>query len=945
MRITTYAFLAVMGLSALSSAQDLLPVEGAITFAEANRRAALPRWLSLKYGDFDTSAANPAIPAALQSRPSDGDDYYIVQLVGPVAEAQRQALTKRGLDVLDYVPNHAFVVRGTKAEVAASQAAREIVWSSPMHTAWRIDPLLLRQPMQGRLTILGFDGVPAATLVQQLEAAGATVNEQNPVDTRWLIVATVAQDDLIAVAECHDVQWVEAESLVTERNNQMVWTVQSGVSGSTPIWSQGLHGEGQVIGHMDGAVNSSSCYFNDPSNPIGPNHRKIVYQSGSTNSNTHGTHTAGTAVGDAQPVNGNTSNRGIAYKARLAHSSNYSASTWYSRSTTHYGVGARLHTNSWGNDGTTAYNSHCNAIDLFQWNYQDNLVFFAETNQSTLRNPENAKNLVAVGNGRNGTSANQKCGGGVGPTADGRQKPDLFTPGCSLVSANTSSCGTTSLTGTSMACPGAAGAGSLVRQYFMEGYYPTGVATPGNSLTPTNALMKAVLLNTCRDMTGVSGYPNNSEGWGRVVLDDSLFFLGDSDKLWVQDQRRAGGLTTGQSVSFTLEVLGTSRPLEVTLCFTDYAGTVNSSNPVVNNLDLVVTSPNGVAYRGNRFSGGWSTTGGSADLKNNVERVAIASPQAGTWTFTVSAPSVPVGPSGYALCATGDVDAGAGYASFSTFGEGCDSSVLIPSPPCQQWNQTGGPLTGQTSPNEYVFRVSSTSSLEVASFALYCASVGGGSVTVPARLYVGNTPGLSPIATTTMTIGGAPGFYTATFAAPVPTSGAFHIGVDSTALNVYLPVLQVGNYNIAYTRPAASSTWTIEAQRASYIVNCSQEFQVPDLSNDGLPVLGSSFDVGLAEALPATFAVLVQGLSDEVFSGGSLPVTLPGTPGCDILVSPDAYDSHVTDAAGGASHTIPIPNTPSLVSFEIFYQWVVLDSSANVFGLVTSNGGKAKLGN
>lgn len=451
MRFIPSAILAAVGLYAPAFAQELLPVAGAITFEEANRRAALPRWLSWKFGDFDTTGAMPAIPAGLQSRPGEGDDYFVVQMTGPITEAQKQALRQRGLDVLDYVPNHAFIVRGTSTQVAASLAGNDIVWSSPMHPAWRIDPLLLQQPLRGRLAILGFDGVPAATIVAQLQAAGATIAEQNLIDTRWLIVATAAQKDLLAVANCHDVQWVEAESVVTERNGQMVWTVQSGSSNSTPIWNQGLHGEGQIIGHMDGAISTSSCYFNDPSNSIGPNHRKIVYQSGSTSSNTHGTHTAGTSAGDAQPINGSTANRGIAYKARLAHSSNYSASVWYSRSTTHRNNGARLHTNSWGNDSTTSYNSHCNAIDLFQWNFEDNLVFFAETNLSTLRNPENAKNLVAVGNGQNGNSANSKCGGGVGPTADGRQKPDLFTPGCSIISASTSSCGTTSLTGTSMA--------------------------------------------------------------------------------------------------------------------------------------------------------------------------------------------------------------------------------------------------------------------------------------------------------------------------------------------------------------------------------------------------------------------------------------------------------------------------------------------------------------
>ncbi|MGC6487020.1 MAG: S8 family serine peptidase [Planctomycetota bacterium] len=944
MRLPTLAIAAALGTCAVTAAQQRLPEPGALTFAEANRLAAQPRWLSLKHGDFDTSGEQPAIAADLQRAPAAAR-YHVIQLEGPIREQQKQRLRARGLDVLDYVPNNAFIVRGAAAQVAAAVAANEAVWSAPLHPAWRIDPLLLQAPLTGRVTVLGFDGVPAAQLVEQLEAAGAVVAEQNPVDTRWLIVATVAQEGLKALARCVDVQWVEAESVVSPRNSQMVWTVQSGVAGQTPIWNQGLHGEGQIIGHMDGGIGSNSCYFNDPNgNPIGPNHRKIVYRSGSSNGNLHGMHTAGTACGDAQPMNGSTSNRGIAYMSKLAHSADYSASVFYSRATTHRNNGARLHTNSWGNDGTTAYNSHCNAIDLFQWNFEDNLIFFAETNLSTLRNPENAKNLVAVGNGQNGNAANGKCGGGVGPTADGRQKPDLFTPGCSIVSMSTSNCGTTSLTGTSMACPGAAGSAALVRQYFTEGYYPTGVATPGNALVPTNALMKAVLLNSCRDMTGVSGYPNSTEGWGRLVLDDSLFFTGDSDKLWVFDQRRNGGVSTGDVRSFQLQVLSSSRPLEVTLCFTDYPGTVNSSNPVVNNLNLVVTAPNGAVYRGNVFAGGWSTTGGVVDLKNNVERVAIPSPQVGPWTFEVTAASVPTGPSGFAICASGDVDAGAGFASFGAFGVGCASSEPIPEPPCAEWNGAGGALTNVTTADEWVFRITSTQPQQIESFELFCASVSGAPVTVPARLYAGSTPGAAPIATTTMTIGGTPGFYEATFNAPVSVGGAYFVGVDTSALDVYLAEVTAGTFNVAYRRASSAAPWAVQVTRPSYRVRCVPDYKVPELDNAGLPQLGGSFAVSLAEAPAATFALLAQGLSDQTYSGGALPVTLPTTQGCDLLVSPDVTEVLLTNAVGAASRVVAVPNSGALTGLDVFYQWIVRDVAANPLGVVTSNGGRARLG-
>ncbi|MBL8727627.1 MAG: S8 family serine peptidase [Planctomycetes bacterium] len=671
--------LAAQAVEAPPAGTDSRPGQS-LAWAEANRRAELPRWLSLKFAEFDTSGPAPAVPADLAAAALAAGErgYFLVQMRGPVTDAAKAALGDLGLELLDYVPNHAFMARATSAEVAAAVTAGAAIWSSPLHPAYRIDPELLRPHTHARLAVLGFPGVTAAMLRRQLEAAGATVDEENDAVDRRLAIVRPGAGGAAALARCADVQWVEPESIVTERNDTMTWTVQSGITNSRTIWNRGLHGEGQVIGHQDGAIRSTSCYFNDTSNPIGPNHRKLVYYSGTGSNNSHGTHTAGTAAGDAFPINGSTALRGLAYAARLAHSNDYSASVWSARAASHAAAGARMHTNSWGNDSTTAYNSHCNAIDAFSWANEENLVFFAETNLSTLKNPENAKNLVAVGNAQNGLDAVDKCGGGVGPTADGRRKPDLFTPGCSIVSASTGTCGSATLTGTSMACPSATAAGALVRQYFMAGFYPSGTAVPTDSFAPTGALVKAVLVNTCQDMTGVPGYPSDSEGWGHVVLDESLHFSGDTGRLWVVDVRRASGLSTSGVKSYAIDVTSTLRPLEVTLAFTDYAGTVNASNPVVDDLDLVVFDPNGVQYRGNVFSGGWSSAGGVADAKNNVERVAVPAPVLGTWTIEVRGTAVPVGPCGFGLCATGMLDGCFALASITNFGTGKPGTNGVP---------------------------------------------------------------------------------------------------------------------------------------------------------------------------------------------------------------------------------------------------------------------------
>ena len=45
-----------------------------------------------------------------------------------------------------------------------------------------------------------------------------------------------------------------------------------------------------------------------------------------------------------------------------------------------------------------------------------------------------------------------------------------------------------------MATPVVAGAVALLRQYFVQGFYPTGAAVSASGFTPSGPLLKAVLL-------------------------------------------------------------------------------------------------------------------------------------------------------------------------------------------------------------------------------------------------------------------------------------------------------------------------------------------------------------------------------------------------------------------------------------------------------------------
>ena len=121
------------------------------------------------------------------------------------------------------------------------------------------------------------------------------------------------------------------------------------------------------------------------------------------------------------------------------------------------------------------------------------------------------------------------------------------------------------------------------------------------------------------------------------------------------DVRNASGLTTGKSQVHSIQVKDNSELLKITLVWTDPAALLGAGKALVNDLDLVVTSPRGTTYRGNaNFSGGFSQPQPdpvAADT-NNVEMVVVANPDPGTWTVTIEGRAVNVGQQGYALVAS-----------------------------------------------------------------------------------------------------------------------------------------------------------------------------------------------------------------------------------------------------------------------------------------------------
>lgn len=262
-----------------------------------------------------------------------------------------------------------------------------------------------------------------------------------------------------------------------------------------------------------------------------------------------------------------------------------------------------------------------------------------------------------------------------GPTDDARIKPDVVAPGTWILSTSGSlyqegygdpvnpknsayaydgwgmpyNVDYKWMGGTSMSNPIAAGGAAVLKDYFSKSH----------SINASAALVKAAMINSAVDMLDENNdgandndypIPNAHEGWGRVNLANAT----DGSAIFVDN---GAGLATGGNWSQSYTVAG-GQPFKATVAWSDFASTDAASVNLVNDLNLTVSGPGGVSYKGNVFAGGWSTTGGSADNRNNVENVYVASAGAGTWTVTVNGLNVPNGPQPFAIVIDGATGSG-----------------------------------------------------------------------------------------------------------------------------------------------------------------------------------------------------------------------------------------------------------------------------------------------
>lgn len=645
---------------------------------------------------IDTDRPEPDLPPAMTIKGyAEGEaGYYIIQFAGPIQEAWKRDLADRGIKFLWYLPNYAFVVRMDPSLESQAKIHPAVRWVGLYHPAYKISGQPELKAREGKITtvILVHYHEDLNQTLDGLKALGVEVLESTVSDFNKMVKAELPLEALEAVAGMKAVSWIEPWYPIHLMNDRCQWVVQTNSSDNRAIWDHGIRGEGQVLSSSDSGVRVAHNAFFDSGVSLTnwgdyPTHRKVVAykQIGSATfgdeaaNSYHGSHTGGTLCGDDSINGGSSAYDGMAYKARLyfmdcggSSGGLYMYSDLaYLFGPPHGGVSgypetrAYIMSNSWGSQQTSGpmpYDAECMSLDQYTWANKDFLPFFSQGNTdggNYVGSPAVAKNCVSVGASLNGSSAATAANFSVlGPTQDGRTKPMVVAPGdgatlySGMMSVDGSgNTGYTGMSGTSMSCPAAAGATVLVRQYYTEGWYPSGIKNPTDAFIPSAALLKATLLAGADK--GSPTIPNTRYGWGRVNLDSSLYFDGDARKLAVVDD--ATGLQTGMYKEYTFTVADSLGQFRAALCWTDYPGQPGAGRQLVNDLDMTVTDPYGTVYRGNVFSSSVSTTGGSYDSLNVEEnfRRLNGTYRPGTWKLKVAAKNTPQGPQPYAVAVTG----------------------------------------------------------------------------------------------------------------------------------------------------------------------------------------------------------------------------------------------------------------------------------------------------
>jgi len=582
-------------------------------------------------------------------------DKYLVTFVAPSEDSWYGGIEAVAGPVLKSVNEIGVVVELTEEEMTQVAELDYVEYIGPWEPAFKVQEILRSYVGPVQIEAYIFPGEDVNELNARLKSMDSWGNEDSGYGS---VICWVDSTQIPDVAQLDSVSTVWNVPDMTTHNNKgsrnaRAWELWDNQITSLP---QAIRGEGQIVHIQDTGLDATHWDFTQ-----GPLGNRIVYAQVSSDSDGHGTATAGNAVGNgycmeeylglenelnndySELATSNPAGRndlagyaGRAPEAGLVSYQGLVTNEWDNG----YGDGARIFSNSWGPSIISPGYSGSGDSFMDTGAYFGSLVLFSAGNDgpatTTTGGNSNGKLTVGVGASENfrpnlffdsaddpRSMADFSSRGPVSGT-DLRIKPDICETGTGgrtpasddsddysnalnaayseveLIDADGDGRGdyTQSFGGTSMSCPNAAGDSALIRDYLQD---VQGIL-PGNIHAN---LIKTLLIHGAEDMG--YGYPSYAQGWGLANVRNSVAPLAPNVLQWFDNSAASNWAVT------SVDVTDSAYPLKVTMVHWDATG----SGTLTTDYNLIVTDPSGNTYEGNAFQESWSVPNPNWGLNTN----------------------------------------------------------------------------------------------------------------------------------------------------------------------------------------------------------------------------------------------------------------------------------------------------------------------------------------
>jgi subtilisin family serine protease len=641
--------------------------------------------------------------------------YFFLWLKGPLLESSRAELAQLNVELQEAFPTGAYKVRLEPEQVPLVSAlpfVSRVELFGPQDTG---PDLMTRtagadRPPDKDLAMLCFDirlhqPDEMQTVLDWLAQHNVAVAGSSSRKIRVYLLENAPELEAIpALSEVAGFEQYVPPKLHNDRARVLL-----GIDQGNPAPALGLTGAGEIVAVADTGLDDTHPDFQGRVAGIVARGRP----GDSTDPHGHGTHVAGSVLGDGSASGGLL--RGTAPGARLFFQSLLDAdgnlgglpldlADLFAEA---YQSGARVHNNSWGSATKSRYTINSGEVDEFVANHRDMLIVISAGNDGTAAMPRNnsaagfvdwlsigspasSKNALTVGASRSDRSngalsslsyrdawpnefpddpiGQEKVSGDPeslagfssrGPCDDHRIKPDLVGPGTDIASAKSALAPLRKFWGP---YPGNA-------QYaFMGGTSMSAPLVSGcaalireyyltkQNHSPSAALVKATLINGTAWLKGADsvapapGTPNFHQGFGKVNLADSVPNPSRPNlQLRFVDDWEPA--PKGFTMTGQRKRYQFTVPAGGTSLRICLAYTDLPARALQNDLNLFVQLPGGGKIMGNAQL---PMSLNIPDPQNNIEIVRIDNAAVGAYLIQVAVTNLLKGPQDFALVVTGD---------------------------------------------------------------------------------------------------------------------------------------------------------------------------------------------------------------------------------------------------------------------------------------------------